>query len=91
MLECQWAEWKGSLASAGFQKPSEKTKLHFLTGYFISLLVQFVFDVPLKHYKILLIKEETANQPTSCAGLVKQGKSPIHQSTALVNIFKKGF
>lgn len=86
VLKCQWAEQKGSLASARFRKPSEKIKLHLLTRYFIFLPLQFLFDEPVKHYEILLIKEQRENQLSSCAGLVKQGKSPVHQSTALLNV-----
>lgn len=72
VLKCQWAKHKGFLASAGFQKPSEKIKLHLLTRHLIFLPLQFLFDEPVRHYEILLIQEQTENQLSSCAGLVKQ-------------------
>lgn len=71
--------------SAGFWKPAEETKSLCLSIYFISPLLWGLFNVPVRYYKIMLIQEERENLLRSCAGLVKQGKPSIHQSTALVN------
>lgn len=86
LLKYWWVEKKGCQASTGFQKPSKNTKKCFLTHYLVSLLVQFLFYLPVKHYKILLIEKEKENQYRSYTGLLKLGKLPIHQSIALVII-----
>lgn len=78
--KCWWVKKKCPQANPRLQKLHKNTKLCFHTHYLVSLLIQFLFYLLVKRYKILLAENEKWSQYKTCAGLVKQGKLPIHQS-----------